>query len=74
MIFLVLDKILKNNKFAKEEKTMGKYLKGMVWGSAIGITAAAVAITAMEPRVGRVISRKSKQAARQMKKKFSQMM
>jgi len=53
---------------------MGKYLKGMVWGSAIGITAAAAALTAMEPRVGRVISRKSKQAARQMKRKLSNMM
>lgn len=53
---------------------MGKYLKGMVWGSAIGMTAAAAAITALEPRVGRVISRKSKQAARLMKRKFNSMM
>lgn len=53
---------------------MGKYIKGMMWGSAIGMTAAAAAITILEPRVGRIISRKSKQAARQMKRKINTIM
>lgn len=53
---------------------MGKYVKGMLWGSALGMTAAAAAITMIEPRVGRVIGRKGRQAARVMKRKMNSMM
>ncbi len=67
---------VKNNNSYKiiRRKCNGQIVKGMIWGSALGMTAAAAAITMMEPRVGRVIQRKSKQAARQMKRKFDNMM
>ncbi len=53
---------------------MNKYLKGLAWGGAIGMTAAAAALTMMEPRVGRVMMRKGRQAMRQTKRKLNNMM
>ncbi len=53
---------------------MGKYLKGIVIGGALGMTAAAAAISLIEPRIGRVIKRRGRQAAKMTKRKLNQMM
>lgn len=53
---------------------MGKYLKGMAIGGALGMTAAAVGISMIEPRIGRVLKRRGRQAAKMTKRKINQMM
>lgn len=53
---------------------MGKYLKGIAIGGALGMTAAAAAISLIEPRIGRVLKRRGRQAAKMTKRKINQMM
>jgi gas vesicle protein len=53
---------------------VGRYLKGMAIGGALGMTAAAVGISIIEPRIGRVLKRHGRQAARMTKKKINHLM